>query len=323
MKTGQLLAIALICAVGVIAGWRVLQPSPSNPKQEQKQEKKGEADEDQDKSLGKIELDKVIVERSGIVLEEAGPRKLRKTVKLNGQIAPNEDRMAYVIPRFPGVVKAVRKKLGDKVQEGEILATIQSNESLQNYDVKSEIAGTIIKKEVTLGEFVSESRTIFVVCDMSSVWVDLNVYQQDFSELQPGQKLLLDLGQGKERIDAVISYISPIGSQSTQTLLARAVVPNPQGALRPGLFVTGDVVIGEVDVPVAVRASAIQTIEEKSAVFVQEGEGFEAREIDTGEQGGEWIEIISGVAPGEKYAAKNSFVLKAQLAKASMKEDND
>jgi cobalt-zinc-cadmium efflux system membrane fusion protein len=82
-------------------------------------------------------------------------------------------------------------------------------------------------------------------------------------------------------------------------------------------------VISEVDVPVAVRTSAIQTIEEKSAVFVQEGEGFEAREIDTGEQDAEWIEIISGVAPGEKYAAKNSFVLKAQLAKASMKADND
>jgi len=58
-------------------------------------------------------------------------------------------------------------------------------------------------------------------------------------------------------------------------------------------------------------------------VFVQEGAGFEAREVDSGEQDGEWIEIISGVAPGEKYAAKNSFVLKAQLAKASTKEDND
>ena len=323
MKTGQLLAIALILVAGVITGWRILQAGPSNPKQEQKEEKKGEADEDQNKGLGKVELAKEIVERSSIVLEEASPRKLRKTVKLNGQIAANEDRMAYIIPRFPGVVKAVRKKLGDKVQEGEILATIQSNESLQNYDVKSEIAGTIIKKGVTLGEFVSESRTIFVVCDMSSVWVDLNVYQQDFSELQPGQKLVLDPGLGKERIDAVISYISPISSQSTQTMLARAVVPNPQGYLRPGLFVTGEVVIGEVEVPVAVKVSAIQTIEEKSAVFVQEGEGFEAREIDTGEQDGEWIEIISGVAPGEKYAAKNSFVLRAQLAKASMKGDND
>jgi cobalt-zinc-cadmium efflux system membrane fusion protein len=241
MKKGQLLAIGLVFGVGVIAGWRILQSGRSNPKQEQKEEKKGEADEDQNKGLGKVELAKEIVERSGIVLEEAGPRKLRKTVKLNGQIAPNEDRMAYVIPRFPGVVKAVRKKLGDKVQEGEILATIQSNQSLQNYDVKSEIAGTIIKKEVTLGEFVSESRTIFVVCDVSSVWVDLNVYQQNFSELQPGQKLVLDPGQGKERIDAVISYISPISSQSTQTMLARAVVPNPQGDLRPGLFVTGEV----------------------------------------------------------------------------------
>jgi len=231
--------------------------------------------------------------------------------------------MAFVIPRFPGIAKVVRKNLGDKVQEGEVLATIQSNESLQNYDVKSEIVGTIIEKEVTLGEFVSEGRTIFVIGDLSSVWVDLNIYRQDFPQLELGQNLILEGEQGRERVNTTISYISPISSASSQTMLARAVVPNPRGDLRPGLFVTGEVVIGEIDAPVAVRTNAIQRIEEKSVVFVQEGAGFEAREVDSGEQDGEWIEIISGVAPGEKYAAKNSFVLKAQLAKASTKEDND
>jgi cobalt-zinc-cadmium efflux system membrane fusion protein len=323
MKSDQLLVIAFICGAGVIAGWNILRTGPPSLKQEQKEEKKGEADEDQNPGLGKVELTKETVERSGIILEEAGPRKLQKTLKLNGRITANEDRMAYVIPRFPGVVKAVRKRLGDKIQEGEVLITVQSNESLQNYDVKSEITGTIIKKEVTLGEFVSESSTIFVIGDLSSVWVDLNVYQEDFSELKPGQRLILYGGPGRERIDSTISYISPLSSQSTQTMLARAVVPNLQGDLRPGLFVSGEIVIGEIDAPVAVRVSAIQTIEEKSVVFVQEGTAFEAREVDRGEQAGEWIEIISGVAPGEKYVAQNSFVLKAQLAKASIKGDND
>jgi len=323
MKIGQLLAIALICGVGVIAGWSILQSHPPNPKQEQRGEKKGGGDEDKNPGLGKVDLTQEMVERSGIILEEAGPRKLQKTIKVNGQITANKDRMTYVIPRFPGIVKVVRKKLGDKVQEGEVLATIQSNESLQNYDLKSEIAGTIIEKEVTLGEFVSESRTIFVIGDLSSVWVDLNVYRQDFSQLQLGQNFILEGEQGRERIDTTISYISPVSSASSQTMLARAVVPNPRGDLRPGLFVTGELIIGEVDTLVAVRASAIQAIEEKSVVFVQEGDGFEAREIESGEQDGQWIEIISGVAPGEKYAAKNSFVLKAQLAKASTKEDKD
>jgi membrane fusion protein, heavy metal efflux system len=323
MKTRQLLAIALICGVGVIAGWSILQTRPPNPRLEQREERKAGGDEDKDTGLGKVQLAKEMVERSGIILEEAGPRKLQRTIKVNGQITANKDRMAFVIPRFPGIAKAVRKKLGDKVQEGEVLATIQSNESLQNYDVKSEIAGTIIEKEVTLGEFVSEGRTIFLIGDLSSVWVDLNIYRQDFPQLQLGQNIILEGEQGRERVNTTISYISPISSASSQTMLARAVVPNPRGDLRPGLFVTGEVVIDEIDAPVAVRTNAIQRIEEKSVVFVQEGAGFEAREVDSGEQDGEWIEIISGVAPGEKYAAKNSFVLKAQLAKASTKEDND
>lgn len=63
-----------------------------------------------------------MVERSGIILDEAAPRKLQRTIKVNGQITANKDRMACVIPRFPGIAKAVRKKLGDKVQEGEVLA---------------------------------------------------------------------------------------------------------------------------------------------------------------------------------------------------------
>lgn len=75
MKTRQLLAIALICSVGVIAGWSILQTRPPNPGQEQREERKAGRDEDKDTGLGKVQLAKEMVERSGIILEEAGPRK--------------------------------------------------------------------------------------------------------------------------------------------------------------------------------------------------------------------------------------------------------
>lgn len=259
--------------------------------------------------------------KSDIVIEIAGPAVINKTVKLNGKIGPNEERMVHVSPRFPGIVKSIAKRLGDKVKNSEALAVIESNESLQPYEVKSEIDGTIIKKEIALGEFVDTSKTIFIVADLSTVWVDFSVYRRESESLKLGQKVLLQPNESADRIESTISYISPYGLENTQTTLARAVVTNADGRLRPGLFVDGDVILDEAPVPVAVKASAVQTIDEKPVVFVQSSKGFEVREVETGKRDEEHVQIKSGVTAGEKYAAKNSFLLKSELARPAPGEE--
>jgi cobalt-zinc-cadmium efflux system membrane fusion protein len=81
------------------------------------------------------------------------------------------------------------------------------------------------------------------------------------------------------------------------------------------LFVTVDLVQGETEVPVAVSAEAIQTYRERKVVFGRFGEFFEARAVELGRSERQWVEVVSGLAPGTPYAAKNSFVLKADLAR--------
>ena len=264
-----------------------------------------------------IEVSEEARKKSDIVLAVAGPAVIRQTMRLNGKINPNEDRMAHVSPRFPGIVKAVGKRLGDTVKKGEALAVIESNESLQPYEVKSEIDGTVIEKKIAPGEFVDTSRTIFVIADLSTVWIDFNVYRRESEKLHEGEKVLIKAEDEREKIESVISYISPFGTESTQTTVARAVVPNPKGVLRPGLFVAGEVVFDEASVPLGVKATAIQTIEEKPVVFVADSKGFEVREVDIGARDDENVEVRSGVAAGEKYAAQNSFALKSQLANSA------
>ena len=262
-----------------------------------------------------IELSDEARNKAGITVEAAGPAVLKKTLKLNGKIGPNEDRLARVSPRFPGIVKSVAKRLGDEVKTGETVAVIESNESLQPFEVKSEIDGTIISKNIALGEFVDTSRTIFVVADLRTVWVDFSVYRNEAGQLRVGQDVLIDPGEGGEKMATKISYISPFGTENTQTTLARAAVENTAGKLRPGLFVDGEVMLGELPTAVAVKASALQTLEEKAVVFVQAGKGFEPREVTTGEHDDELVEIKTGVRAGEKYAAENSFFLKSELAR--------
>ncbi len=269
----------------------------------------------------RIEVTEEALKKSGIQIEVAGPAVLKKTLKLNGKITPNEERMVHVSPRFPGIVKSIAKRLGDVVKTGEALAVIESNESLQPYEVKSEIDGTIIKRDIALGEFVDTSKTIFIVADLSNVWMDFSVYRHESENLRVGQKVLIRPGENADKIESTISYISPFGLENTQTTLARAVVPNGNGQFRPGLFINGDVIIGEIEVPVTVKAGAVQTMEDKPVVFIQAGKGFEMREITTGERDEERVEIKSGVAAGEKYAAENSFLLKSELARPEPGEE--
>ena len=134
--------------------------------------------------------------------------------------------------------------------------------------------------------------------------------------MRVGQKVMIDPGDSGERIESEIVYISPFGAESTQTMLARAVVKNADGLLRPGLFVAGEVVLYEREVDVAVTQDSIQTVEDKQVVFVREGDAFEVRPVQLGAQDAERAEITLGLLPGEEYVAANSFVLKAELGKA-------
>lgn len=271
---------------------------------------------------GRVELAPDVLAPSGIEVETAGPETLETRLRLNGLIVPNEDRLAHVLPRFAGIVKEVRKRVGDQVQKGEVLALVQSNQSLRPYEVVSEVAGTVIQKHVTPGEFVAEGDELYAVADLSTVWVDLNVYRQDFSRLAIGQPVILDAGEGVPTAEGRISYISPFGAANTQTMLARVVLPNPDGAWRPGFFVTGDVIAERVQVPVAVAVDALQSLRDWTVVFVQDGDTFEAQPIEAGRRDDRWVEVLSGLTAGRRYVAKGSFVLKADVGKSGAGHDH-
>src|SRR5205807_6531103 len=157
--------------------------------------------------------------------------------------------------------------------------------------------------------------------DLSNVWVDFSVYRHESESLGVGQKVLIQPSESADKIESTISYISPFGLENTQTTLARAVVPNDKGQLRPGLFVEGTVVLEEVPMPVAVKASALQTVDEKPVVFIEVAKGFEAAEVEVGERDDECVQIKSGVVAGEKYAAGNSLLPKSEFARPELGEE--
>ena len=271
---------------------------------------------------GVVELTDAKVAAAGIELEKAGPGVVHDSLFLNGILQPNQESLVQVTPRFPGVAREIHKRVGDRVEKGELLAKIESNQSLTVYELKAPLAGTIIDRQIALGEHVGEQKPAFTIADLSSVWVDFSVYRRDLNRVRVGDTVKIDAEDGGPAIETKISYISPVGNSDTQSGLARAVVGNENLRLRPGLFVTGRLLMAEKPVSIAVKSSALQTFENRTVVFVRVGEKFEARDVEIGERDPEHVEITFGLLEGDVYAAKNSFVVKAELAKGAASHDH-
>lgn len=316
MKILRYLMIALVCAGAVAtAGYYVFDPKFAKATKAAASKEHGEGEKSHDAHDEGVKLTDAQVAASGIELLPAGPRELRDILRLNGMIQPNQEALVKVTPRFPGVVRSMRKRLGDKVKKDEVLATVESNQSLTTYELKAPIDGTVIDRDGTLGEFASEAKPLFTIADLSSMWIDFAVFRRDFARVRAGDAVSIDVEDGGPPIEARIDYVSPLGASDTQSSIARAVVPN-DGRLRPGLFVVGRVVLSATPVDVAVKSSAIQTLEGKTVVFVREGDTFAAREVELGGRDADWTEVKFGVLAGDIYAARNSFVIKAEIGKA-------
>ncbi len=268
-----------------------------------------------------VEVSPKKLELSGIESATAGPATLHLSRTLFGQFRANEEKVAHIAPRFAGIIQDVGKRLGDPVEKNETVVTIESNESLEDYDVKSLISGTIIFRNANRGEAVTEGQRLMTVADLTTLWVDLNAYPQDYGILKLGQPVSITSAALDEPIETKIDYISPFGTEGTQTMLARVTVPNLTSHLRPGLFAEGKVLIANEDIPLSVENSAIQKWEDNDVVFVREDDGFKATPVQLGRSDENFTEILSGIEPGTIYAAENSFLLKAELGKSS--EDDD
>ncbi|MFT4276843.1 MAG: efflux RND transporter periplasmic adaptor subunit [Rhodopseudomonas sp.] len=271
---------------------------------------------------GKVEMSDAKVAASGIEIRTAEAETLHESLVLNGILQPNQETLVQVTPRFPGVVREIKKRIGDAVEKGELLARIESNQSLSVYEMRAPISGTVIDRQISLGEYASEQKPAFIVADVSTVWVDFSVYRRDLPRVRIGDKVLIDVADGGKPIEASLSYISPVGSSDTQSALARAVVANDGLRLRTGLFVSARLILSAKPVPLAIRASAIQSVENRSVVFVRSGDDFEVRDVQLGARDAENVEIISGLKAGERYAAANSFVVKAELGKGSASHEH-
>jgi len=271
---------------------------------------------------GQVVLSPASVQSAGIVVGVAGPATIDVTLQLPGEVEPDSSRVLTVRPRFPGVVHSLSKPVGALVVRGETIARIQSNESLTDYTVTSSMGGSVVARGAAVGEVVSPDTPLYTIVDLSDVWVEFAVYPHQLGSVRQGQEVLIRTqSEPGPTASGRIAYVGPILSEATQVSQARVVLPNPGRRWQPGLFVNVTVITDRVQARVAVPDEAIVRTNEGPVVFITDGRSFLERRVETGRSDGRTTEILSGLGPGTKIAAKNAFVLRAELEKSQFEEE--
>lgn len=195
-----------------------------------------------------------------------------------------------------------------------VAKALSENKRFASYALIAPFDGTVIAKHIVVGESIDETLEAFTIADLSTVWIDLAVSQDNIPLVNAGYDVTVSLPDGTKS-EAKVAFVSPIVASDTRTAMARLVVPNPDGKLRPGTFVDAAVAVPSKADAIVIPKSAVQLVDDHTCVFVWGHGDFELREIVTGVTDGDRIEVIRGLKAGEAVASVNAFHLKAEYAK--------
>lgn len=204
---------------------------------------------------------------------------------------------------------------------------IESGEVQSRFPIQAPVPGTVVEREVTLGELVSPEReALLVLADTETVWVLADVPEARLPSVTMGAKAWLKTsGLETHKHEGFVSYIAPMVDARTRTAQVRIAVKCEHGSLWPGMFVQVEITATNRNnsdpVPtIAVPEDAIQTIDRRTVIFVpvpDEENTFVQRPVSVDKPVSGLVPIHSGLIEGERFVAAGSFILKAELGKGS------
>lgn len=201
-------------------------------------------------------------------------------------------------------------------------ANLGAAHNLTRYEIKSPIDGVITDKQISRGQVLNGDESIFVVADLSTLWVEMTIYAKDVSAVKVGQKVTVKATAFDAQTTGTVAYVGALVGEQSRTAIARVVLKNADKVWLPGLPVNIELQAEEVEVPLAVSVEGLQAMDDGKIVFGRYGDFFEVRPLILGRGDDKYVEVLSGLNAGEKYAAQNSYLVKAELGKASATHDD-
>lgn len=248
----------------------------------------------------------------GIQVASAAAGTIERHIPLYGELVIPPNRQAQVRARFPGIITQIKVAMGDAVKKGDVLALVESNDSLRTYPVAAPIAGVVLRQYASQGEYTA-GEPLFALADSSALWAELKIFPAAMDDIKTGLPVHIEARGG--RVDSHITHILPAAGQPY--VLARVALDNSPGRFAAGERVSALVDAEIIDVSLVIDNRALQNFEGKPVVFVREENRYEPRPLTLGRTDGRFTEVLAGLHAAEDYVVLNSYLIKAELEKSA------
>ncbi|MBE0365324.1 cobalt-zinc-cadmium resistance protein CzcB [Pseudoalteromonas ulvae UL12] len=273
------------------------------------------SDEDSEESISKIKNE--MSEKVGIETTRLSPRRLNQEISVYGKTTIGVEQLFQINARYNGVIKTINYTIGDKVKKGDLLAVIESNESLNTYEVRSPVSGLVIQRNGNVGA-TTQQRILFEIANVDTLWAEFRVFATHFIKVEVGQEIEIEFNG--EVITSTVTNIIPTKDQPF--VFVRALLDNTKYNLSSGQLLKGYITTNQFDVDLAIEKLALQELGGQLGVFVKEGEEYEFTPLILGRSDKNHIEVIDGLVQGSEYVSKNSFLIKADILKSEVEDDD-
>ncbi len=279
-------------------------------------EKVGEEHHDDD--VASTSIPAAVAQSSGIRVAPVAAGVIADEHEVQGLLTPVEGKVAQVMARFPGPIRAVHVGVGDAVRAGQKLASIESNLRLTTYSVTSPLTGTVLQRAATVGAVAGEGMSLFEIVDLSTLWVDLHIFGNDAGHITAGIPVTVTRLSDGVSIETTLERILPATATASQSTVARARIVNADGLWRPGAAVRARIVVDRADAGLVVPLTALQTdAEGRDVVYVREQVRYEQRLVTVARRDANNVEVTAGLKLGEQVVVAQSFLVKADIGKST------
>jgi cobalt-zinc-cadmium efflux system membrane fusion protein len=271
---------------------------------------------------GRTVIDAQMAADTGIRVAPAGPGTIADEHVVQGLLTTVEGKVASVTARFPGPIRQLTANVGDSVRAGQVLATIESNLSLTNYEVAAPIAGVVLARNAALGSMASDSVPLYEIADLSSLWVDLHIFGADAGHIRAGAPVEVRRLSDGATMTTRLERVLPGTATASQSTVARATIANRDGLWRPGSAVTARITVDRERVDLAVPVAALQTFRDWTVVFIRVGDTYEVRPVELGKRDATQVQVLAGLKAGDAVVVEQSYLVKADIEKSGASHDH-
>lgn len=264
---------------------------------------------------GPVEVSESAQRNLGLVVEAADLRPVETTLRVIGEIAVDPARSGSVSSRISGRVTGVFAQEGERVEKGQPLVEVESR-LLGNPPPRvryaAPLGGTVTDRHAVIGDDVEPARHFFEVADLSEVLAIGRVFEGQIGQVAVGQRVRVRVPSFPDVFEGVVERLGGVLEPGSRTLAIYVRVPNSAEKLRPNMRATLSLVTGGAEQALAIPKSAVLGEAGSFFVFVQgddRADRFERRALVLGVSDDRYVEVVDGLAPGDRVVVQGNYSL--------------